>query len=142
MKRMYSLILENGEEILISDVYQAQNVFYRISAGENDAFNWEEFQYPHKFSIRYLAENESVPTNLTDENWTNGLLNSQKVILFDYDQGLYDQLTSAKRLYTSNGASGEIVKVEDMDGIYIHVYFSSMCDGAAFKYPSVISIEK
>ncbi len=119
--------LEHGDtscytKAFITDVNTDE--YYEVRA-ENGEIRIEKIDY------LYAAE-------LTDSNWTNGILNSDtSVILFENTAYNYKKLYGASKLICNNVVYN-IINM-DSDSNWIHVHIDS--DASACSYPSILSVQ-
>lgn len=77
--------------------------------------------------------------DLTDDNWTKGILNTNTTeILFNYTSYNYSKLSGAAKIYC-NDNEYEIISM-DNDSNWIHVYVDK--DATECGYPNAISVGK
>ena len=93
-------------------------------------------------SSNYLISkdvNEVYAADFTDDNWTNGISNSNNnELLFNNTKYNNMMLTNAKRLFLGEKQYEIINMVSDSD--WIHIYLDK--DASACSYPSALSVDK
>ena len=93
-------------------------------------------------SSNYLISkdvNEVYAADFTDDNWTNGISNSNNnELLFNNTKYNNIMLTNARKLFLGNKQYEIINMVSDSD--WIHIYLDK--DASACSYPSALSVDK
>lgn len=90
--------------------------------------------------IKYYEDRNPIfcASNITDENWTNGILNSNTTeILFENTSLNLEKLQKATKIIKGDDVFN-IVNVEN-DSLWIHVFVDR--DASVCAYPSILTIE-
>ena len=93
-------------------------------------------------SSNYLISkdvNEVYAADFTDDNWTNGISNSNNnELLFNNTKYNNFMLTNARKLFLGKKQYEIINMVSESD--WIHIYLDK--DASACSYPSALSVDK
>lgn len=131
----YSYLPSSSEEYIPIDITNGYGEIVLTSMPEKDTYlEIDTASCERIFTVLY-DNPYLMASNLSDENWTNGVSNTGNILLFP--SSVREQLQNAKHL-TVGSYTVDIIGIEDK-GEWIHVLCDSK-DLQAFAYPNEITI--